>query len=257
MLDTRPALSRSARRLRRFALLGLCTALSAAACGDDTSAEAVKRARVKEGCVINSDCSNDLKCAWQRCHVECETSKDCNPNLRCVTGNRPSNVCQLEDETTCDYNSQCPEGLVCAVDGECRDQCVGDRDCVKGQVCTVGVCADPAELANGGLRAKDGGPTSGQPCRYNSECPEPYVCRSGFCGFECVADRDCASGLACVGNRCTSGGGAGGIGGNGSGGADGGSCRLNSDCPAGQRCFAGLCAPECAADRDCRAGERC
>ncbi len=34
-------------------------------------------------------------------------------------------------------------------------------------------------------------------------------------------------------------------------------CRLNSDCPAPQRCDDGACVPECREDRDCRIGEIC
>jgi hypothetical protein len=69
------------------------------------------------------------------------------------------NVCVLQIEAGCHYNSDCAPPLVCAVDLQCRNQCAGDRDCASGQLCVLGVCADPAELnADGSFKgARDGG----------------------------------------------------------------------------------------------------
>lgn len=68
-------------------------------------------------------------------------------------------VCQLVSEVACHYNSDCREPLVCAVDLQCRYECVGDRDCLSRQRCVSGVCADPTDFdPNGGLKgATDAG----------------------------------------------------------------------------------------------------
>src|SRR5437899_7834166 len=100
-------------------------------------------------------------------------------------------------------------GQVCAVDGQCRDQCTTARDCLAGQQCVTGTCADDTELLpDGGLpRANDA--SSGDPCAYNSDCPEGLFCRGGTCADECKHDVDCAAGLACTGGRCVRGDGGG------------------------------------------------
>ena len=127
----------------RSLLLVVMGLLVASACSDSTQSKA---ASLAAGCSINSDCQSPLVCAFQRCHSACETSRDCDPGQRCMASDRPFHVCQLAQEQDCTYNSQCPEGQVCGVDGQCRDQCASDRDCVTGQECVKGNCADPSEL---------------------------------------------------------------------------------------------------------------
>ena len=169
-------------------MLGLVLVLGA--CGDD---EGPLVKNTGEGCAINSDCNQPLVCAFQRCHAQCEETRDCAPGLRCVIAEQPYRVCQLEDEQSCSYNSECPGAQVCAVDGQCRDQCQGDRDCVPGQVCATGTCASPEELVDGKLPETNQDPQStGQPCSYTSECPDGLVCRDGICNYECLGDADCA-----------------------------------------------------------------
>ena len=128
---------------------------------------------------------------------------------RCMASDRPFHVCQLPDETRCAYNSECPSGQLCGVDGRCRDQCAADRDCVAEQVCSQGTCAEPVELTQNGklpIALPEGGASeaapTGQPCSFNSECEDPLVCRMGLCAKECLGDRDCPSGETCSGNRC-------------------------------------------------------
>jgi hypothetical protein len=123
-------------------------ALVAASC--NSSDEAILAA-LSQGCLINSDCEADLVCVFRRCHIQCETTPDCpvdskSSPLRCMLGTQPEHVCQLEEEKHCEYNSQCPEGQICGADGECRDRCAGDRDCVTGQQCVQGTCAEPDEI---------------------------------------------------------------------------------------------------------------
>ncbi|HEY1532584.1 MAG TPA: hypothetical protein VGF76_01155, partial [Polyangiaceae bacterium] len=190
-----------------------------------------------------------------------------------MASDRPFHVCQLAQEQDCTYNSQCPEGQVCGVDGQCRDQCASDRDCVSGQECVKGNCADPSELDGGQLPVKEaeGGagptaPTPGQSCVYNSECSDPLICRSNLCAFECLAKADCATGTDCIEHRCltplagTSEGGSGGEGGEAGGTSSSFSpppCVYNSDCSDPLVCRSGGCVDECRTSVDCSAGEAC
>lgn len=191
--------------------------LVVAGCGDDTAAEHLELARLSDGCLINSDCTAPLVCAFKRCHKECEDTRDCDAPLRCMVSDRPFNVCQLSDETGCSYNSQCPTGQLCAVDGQCRDQCQGSRDCIVGQSCTSGTCAEPAELVDGGLVPTPGNEDAGAgtPCIYNSDCPGDLVCLAGQCRPECLRDRDCRTSERCASGRCVLEGGSGGTTGTG------------------------------------------
>jgi hypothetical protein len=104
---------------------------------------------IASGCSINSDCNAPLVCAFQRCHVGCKTSRDCEAPSRCVVVGGSFNVCQLAQERVCNYNTDCASSQICATDGNCRDQCVTDRDCVAGQLCTAGACTEASELDGG------------------------------------------------------------------------------------------------------------
>src|SRR5690349_2638352 len=84
-------------------------------------------AKLAAVCTINSDCDAPLVCAFQRCHTACEGSRDCDPGQRCVASDRPFHVCQLEDESHCTTNSNCPQGQICGVDSQCRDACITSR----------------------------------------------------------------------------------------------------------------------------------
>jgi hypothetical protein len=170
-----------------------------------------------------------------------------------VASDRPFNVCQLDVERDCQYNSQCAVGQACGIDQRCRDACAADRDCIPGQLCVSGTCADLPELVNGTLPVAktDAAPPNGQPCVYNSECPSPFICRAGLCAPECLTGVDCSGGRACVDRRCVDAACA---------GVDAGSgmaCTYNSSCPAPLVCRNGACACECIADSDCAAGLAC
>src|SRR4051812_13257414 len=160
---------------------------------------------VSEDCLINSDCASQLVCAFRRCHTQCKVTHDCDLGQRCVVSDRPYHVCQLDKEKLCTYNSSCPDGQACGVDGQCRDMCRADRDCLDKQLCVSGTCADLVELVDGGLPvSSEAGPASGQPCAYDSDCSEPFACRAGFCGYQCVTGRDCGDEQSCIAHRCVS-----------------------------------------------------
>jgi len=225
------------------------TALAFGACSSDDKVPA----QLAEGCVINTDCNSPLVCAFRRCHNACTTTRDCPAGQRCVASDRPFNVCQLDIERDCQYNSQCAVGQVCGIDQHCRDACAADRDCIPGQLCVSGTCADLPELVNGTLpvASGDAAPSGGQPCVYTSQCPSPFVCRAGLCAPECLNAVDCTGGKACVDRRCVDAVCA---------GVDAGSgmaCTYSSSCPAPLICRGGACACECVADSDCGDGLTC
>ncbi len=128
-------------------------AITAIACSD-SSGEELAAAGVSQGCTLNSDCSAKLVCAFQRCHAQCEESRDC-PGVgqRCVkegggsggaSGKAEGGVCQLPVEKSCSSSGdECPTGQECAEDNQCHDVCHGDDDCLANQLCTPsGACAD-------------------------------------------------------------------------------------------------------------------
>jgi len=213
---------------------------------------------LSDGCSINTDCSSPLVCAFRRCHNACKDSRDCTPGLRCIASDKPYRVCQLDGETRCVYNSDCPGGQVCGIDALCRDPCNADRDCIAGQLCVVGTCAEPRELTDAGTlpvaNAIDAA-ISGQPCSYSSECAAPFVCRGGFCAYECLATADCSSGQTCLHHRCVApacGGREGGI-----AAQAGGACQYSSECAPSLVCRDGQCTCECVGAADCSAGQDC
>ena len=233
-------------------------------------------AQLGGGCTINSDCNSPLVCAFQLCHNECKSDRDCPAGENCIESDRPYDVCQLPSEAACTYNSQCPVGETCAVDNQCRDQCQTDRDCVSGQLCVSGgVCADPAELTDAGTlppahtdagMSGSGGAGAGLSCLRNSDCGAGgLICRQGACVVQCVADVDClppeGPGGTCVDNVCVvsssgspppSDAGTVSDAGASSDAAGVPACVRNSDCgDAGLVCRQGACSIECATDNDC------
>jgi hypothetical protein len=233
---------------RRWLFAASFLIVLAAACSSDEPLSALA-----EGCLINSDCNAPLVCAFRRCHQACEDTRDCPPSLRCVASDRPFHVCQLESERACTYNSDCPRGQTCASDAQCRDQCQGDSDCLLNQICVAGSCAERDELRDGGLPMvlKEAGPSTGQPCSYNSQCSPPLVCRAMLCQLECLSSIDCTDGRQCIGSRCQvpvcpeSDAGTGLV------------CAFSSDCPSPLVCRGGTCTCECRQSGDCPSGYDC
>ena len=146
-------------------------------------------------CSLNSDCRVPLVCGFERCRVQCVTSRDCDGRL-CVRGDLGGNVCQLDDEVECNHNSECPGTQLCGPDRRCRDVCITDRDCVTDLLCVTRVCARPDELSNG--RLPERAPVEeGASCTYATDCPGDLVCLYGRCDVECLGDKDCLVGWAC------------------------------------------------------------
>jgi hypothetical protein len=209
--------------------------------------------QLAEGCLVNTDCQAPLVCAFRRCHQQCTDDRDCTRPSRCVPADRPFNVCLLPQDVPdggCRYNSQCPEGLVCNRDFECRSECLATIDCLPGQVCVERGCAFPDEEVDGGYLVPPGAQVVSGLCRYHSDCAQPLACLGGVCLPECREDRDCAVGFSCLGGRCAVPA--------ADGGFDGGArCIYSSDCELPLVCRSGFCVPECRQDRDCAAGFSC
>lgn len=237
------------KRASLLALAAFAVPFALAAC-DSNVDEKIALAKLAQSCLVNSDCSAPLVCAFEACHAECESSRDCSDGARCVAAARPYKVCQLEEERQCQRTSNCAEGLVCGVDGECRDQCSSDNDCVEGQLCVSGTCADTDELDDSGRLTPAAGKeqgSEGAPCVYVSDCSGALLCRGQACLPECKADRDCDANEVCQDTRCVTDG------------SEPLACDYNSDCRTelGQRCLGGGCRCMCAENRDCPAGQSC
>lgn len=246
-----------------FALAGVGLA---SAC-DSSEAEALRRAKLAEGCLVNSDCSSPLVCAFQRCHTECVDERDCELEQLCVPSEKPFRVCLLADEGKCAFHTDCPGPLLCFF-GYCRLECKTDKDCVSGQDCVEGGCADPKELVSGALPKVDAGADSsaGTPCVYTSQCEPPLVCKTGSCVKECLADIDCAPGWSCNGDgRCVADAGSdGGPGGCANGVEDpgeedvdcGGSCGAcaGKPCTKPSDCASHVCASQSCQAPSCSDG---
>jgi Putative metal-binding motif len=237
-----------------------CAVALALSCSDDTDNDALKAALAR-GCLINTDCNSPLVCAFRKCHQACDTTRDCPEPARCVESEKPFHVCQLPEERDCFYNSDCAGDQVCAVDGQCRDQCASDRDCIPGQVCTSATCAEPSELVNGRLVVRDGGadaPSTGATCGQTSDCESPLVCLNNVCAFECMESRDCDIGQECLmpDHVCVQAS----VGDGGPPDAPdgyGGQCTYASDCPEPLICRQGACVYECLNALDCSSGQVC
>lgn len=255
--------------------LALGLLVATAGCQSDVDAK-VALAGLRSACRINSDCSAELVCVFERCHEQCSSSRDCDHDARCVAGQGKRNVCQLADEAACSALGSCPGAQVCGADAACRDACSTDSQCLAEQICSGGTCADTEEVdAQGQLTPAPERPTTTPaPCAFDSDCPGQLVCVAGACASECEGDADCRSDQTCRAGRCqtqalplagclrTSDCGSGQV-------CAQGECRTpplepelecayDSDCgKPGQHCAAGACHCECAGDADCASGRLC
>ena len=190
----------SLRWIPSFVLFAVAASLLPGGCAE---ADEALLAALGGGCLLNSDCEDGLICVFRRCHQQCNTSVDCpvggdGEHERCMLGSKPDHYCQLEDETACVYNSECPGQQICGNDGECRDECATDKDCVQDQLCVQASCALPEELDDEGKLPVVGSmaPPTGQSCLRDSDCVAfnpSFVCLPSGCNYECKADVDCES----------------------------------------------------------------
>jgi len=187
-----------------FAGAALVASAFAGACGSD-DAEELRRAKLAEGCLLNTDCNSPLVCAFRKCHTECNEQRDCPDGELCVPTDKPFKVCMFESEQQCDFNSQCPERFKC-VFGKCRPECKTAKDCVPDQACAEGSCAVQAEVDENGrlINSQDASPV-GNSCVYHSDCEGELKCIGGACLPECKTGEDCASGVCSATGSCVTG----------------------------------------------------
>jgi hypothetical protein len=179
---------RDARRAFHWATtLVFATGLSVWSCSN-TNKEQLQASQLAKGCTLASDCRNPLVCVFQLCHDECATTNDClvkygaNSGARCVSAGKDASgaaggggagsdvkggVCTFPKsvvaankgktgiDTSCTVKADCPGAEVCGPDGQCRDGCISNGDCVGMQECISGVCADKSEA--GTITALTGG----------------------------------------------------------------------------------------------------
>lgn len=215
-------------------------ALPVPACHHDSVVER-ELGGLSVGCLVNSDCSAPLVCAFERCHAECVTTRDCDGTLRCVGAREKDRVCQLEQEASCKTTADCAPTFVCGSDGSCRDTCQRDDECIGEQVCVKGTCAEPTELDDDGQLPQV---LSYETCRLSSDCPLGSRCEAGVCLPECLTERDCAAGSSCVEGACVA--------------QVTDTCLGDDDClTTGQHCEASVCRCECRENIDCDSGASC
>ena len=92
-------------------------------------------------CGASVECAAELVCALGRCRVFCLEEADCF-GASCVAlgDGTDERVCTLVDEVGCVTDRECPEPLVCASEGFCRNRCDGEAECGAGWACTDHAC---------------------------------------------------------------------------------------------------------------------
>ncbi|MEM6790096.1 MAG: hypothetical protein AAF715_21430 [Myxococcota bacterium] len=216
------------------------TAVSASGCGDEGLEQVVRQ--LGGGCLLDSDCEDPLVCVFRRCHFECETDRDCRDRglqTACVLGDRPTNVCLLDDQVACVRHSDCLPGMFCDQAGVCRDACETDSECLADKICTTnGLCAPEDERGDVEPATPQ---AAGEKCLYNSQCGAPLVCLNALCSEQCSADVDCPGSATCVGDEvraCQSD-------------EVGAACTYDENCASPLTCVGGQCQQTCTEDEDC------
>jgi len=153
---------------------------------------------------------------------DCEFPQDASSLERCGVEPRGTPVCRFNAHSgrgrvtaTCLSAADCPEGMVCTVDGRpvdnvdhsvswagyCEKRCVGSDpgECVRCDMeckAEYGVCGQRSE------------PEPSDPCTVDCECPEG-ICLQGVCRPDASAARSGVCGVegdcACTGGDCVNG----------------------------------------------------
>ena len=199
-------------------------------------------------CEQDADCIHgvDQVCEWGLCVARrsgCAYTEACDPlTLACVPSCREDadcprgRTCRLgacHPVRRCEFDSQCPAGMICACprgkicgrpgdEGECRPSCRGDDDCPFGQLCVESHGKKACQ--RGCASDRDCGPEErcdasvgiclreARTCKFTELCPPCHVCRNGACQSArgpgaphcqtCEADSDCGEGGVCWQGHC-------------------------------------------------------
>ncbi|MBK7402793.1 MAG: putative metal-binding motif-containing protein [Myxococcales bacterium] len=171
----------------------------------------------------------------------------------CLAALAAMGACGGDDPVTkpvgagCLLPTDCTDPLVCVFQ-RCHEQCLSDRDCPTGTLCTgavaprKGVCLLSDETE----------------CNRTSDCQSPLVCgRRLKCEAACKDSRDCLASQACDRGSCVDQTVAPEAGTPLTPGKSGDTCVRTSDCDAPLVCLGGRCTVECITARDCRSDELC
>lgn len=115
-------------------------------------------------CAQDADCDAGQTCDQGVCRNGCTDTAECGANQVCEAGQ-----CVPTQAGECRTNAECAQGDAC-VDGTCVTTCRLSCQCpVEGQVCTNGLCSDPA-------------PVQEEPaCENDCDCPSGQACVQGQC----------------------------------------------------------------------------
>ena len=138
----------------------------------------MKKIDVGGTCIINTDCTQPLVCTMSKCHEECRATVDC-PAGEICTRVEGSGVCQLPAEAECPASVSCGPLLICATDLRCRAVCGIPADCMGGQVCVQGVCAEGKELDVTGQLPQKAAPAIPDAGTYDASSPDVPLDLSG------------------------------------------------------------------------------
>lgn len=189
-----------------------------------------------ETCPADAFCNQDLSNCARGCRLEpgaCPDGQACAPDTR---------ACELFE---CNFQSQCPEPLICTPELQLGGRCSNERSlCADTFDCRPGmICQEEARICQ-------------LPCTQDADCAQGASCdiNEGQCRATCAQDSDCAQGERCLpdgdGFRCLTPV----------------SCDRDADCPDGRWCAPpelsgearGLCLLGCRATPDsCGDGLTC
>lgn len=85
-------------RLAKVCVLMLAMGSAVGGACSNSNDEKQRAAKLSAKCFLDSECQEPLICAFQRCHEQCTTSRDCPDGQRCVQGSGEFYACQLPDE---------------------------------------------------------------------------------------------------------------------------------------------------------------
>ncbi len=220
-----------------------------------------------EGCGGDLECSPEQVCDSSTCAERpCDGDPDCGSSDRFCYGGTCRAAIDCQGDADCTFNGgSCEAGLCvpgCVIDGECpdpltqacadgvcRERCMADRDCDRGEVCD-GVC-QPAECQGvgqdacpDGERCSNGRCETFTPCALDTDCGANELCREGVCEARtrCVGDPQCPEGQQCLDGFCH----------------EIELCQGRGDCGQGEDCVAGRCVPfVCRGAEDCQGDQIC
>lgn len=149
------------------------------------------------GCHSDDDCSNSESCRNNKCLNPC-LENPCGPNALCTVSNHRATcscgpgfvpnpsakiACVRAPPQPCSQNRDCPRGNVCKEDA-CRTVCSSDNGCLNNERCDLvsGVCKPL--------------------CRRDDDCGNEEICEGLVCVVGCRSNSGCQETQSCLNNKC-------------------------------------------------------